>query len=269
MHKMQFLGQPSTGKERDEETGYSYFSARYLDHTLLTGFLSVDRYASKYPSISPYAYCAWNPIRLTDPSGDTVILSNDAQKIHNQYYNVNKEYTEMYDQLHSCKDKLFVVGENGSTPDVTNSTEGGTLVQYYPPDEGINPYENFAGEVYSVQWRSPHPENGGDESHVYLEEMYHAKQLLDFGNNEGTIEKEVSAKQFVVRVNPNIEFTCTDRRGNSGVPTQLGYISSHNSYESGKFLKEGLKNVPVTIPLNTDRSFYADIPGAYSDFPWR
>ncbi len=62
-----------TGKERDEETGYGYFGARYMDHELLTSFISVDRYASKYPFISPYAYCAWNPIILTDPSGDTII----------------------------------------------------------------------------------------------------------------------------------------------------------------------------------------------------
>ncbi len=64
----------STGKERDEETGYSYFSARYLDNELLTSFISVDRYADKYPFISPYAYCVWNPVRLTDPSGDSVYL---------------------------------------------------------------------------------------------------------------------------------------------------------------------------------------------------
>ena len=25
--------------------------------------------ADKYPSISPYAYCAWNPIKLADPNG--------------------------------------------------------------------------------------------------------------------------------------------------------------------------------------------------------
>ena len=64
-----------TGKERDEETGFGYFGARYLDYNILTTFLSVDRYASKYPSISPYVYCAWNPIRLMDPSGDTIIIN--------------------------------------------------------------------------------------------------------------------------------------------------------------------------------------------------
>ena len=75
-----------TGKERDEETGYSYFSARYLDHEILTSFLSVDRYADKYPSISPYAYCAWNPIILTDPSGDTIINKYLQYKDSKGYY---------------------------------------------------------------------------------------------------------------------------------------------------------------------------------------
>jgi hypothetical protein len=28
--------------------------------------------ADKYPSISPYAYCAWNPIRLVDPEGQEI-----------------------------------------------------------------------------------------------------------------------------------------------------------------------------------------------------
>ncbi len=58
-----------TGKELDAETGYSYFGARYLDHELLTSWLSVDPMADKYPNISPYAYCAWNPVKLVDPEG--------------------------------------------------------------------------------------------------------------------------------------------------------------------------------------------------------
>ncbi len=58
-----------TGKELDSETGYSYFGARYLDHELMTTWLSVDPMADKYPSISPYAYCAWNPVKLVDPDG--------------------------------------------------------------------------------------------------------------------------------------------------------------------------------------------------------
>ena len=56
-----------TGKERDEETGYGYFGARYMDHELMTMWLSVDPMADKYPNISPYAYCAWNSVKLIDP----------------------------------------------------------------------------------------------------------------------------------------------------------------------------------------------------------
>ncbi|MBR4786281.1 MAG: hypothetical protein IK013_00140 [Bacteroidales bacterium] len=35
-------------------------------------WLSVDPQASKYPSLSPYVYCADNPIKLVDPNGEEV-----------------------------------------------------------------------------------------------------------------------------------------------------------------------------------------------------
>ena len=63
-----------TGKERDEETGYSYFGARYMDHELMTMWLSVDPLSDKYPSILPYAYCAWNPVKLVDPDGRDFVI---------------------------------------------------------------------------------------------------------------------------------------------------------------------------------------------------
>ena len=68
-----------TGKERDEETGYGYFGARYMDHELMTMWLSVDPMADKYPNISPYAYCAWNPVRLVDPDGREIGDYYDTQ----------------------------------------------------------------------------------------------------------------------------------------------------------------------------------------------
>ncbi len=41
-------------------------------------WLSVDPMADKYPSISPYAYCAWNPVKLVDPDGREVYINGDA-----------------------------------------------------------------------------------------------------------------------------------------------------------------------------------------------
>ena len=63
------IPQSFTGKERDSETGFSYFGARYYDSDVLTGWLSEDPLADKYPSLSPYNYCAWNPVKLVDPDG--------------------------------------------------------------------------------------------------------------------------------------------------------------------------------------------------------
>jgi len=64
-----------TGKERDSETGFSYFGARYYDSDILTGWLSVDPLADKYPGLSPYAYCGWNPILFRDPNGKEKVIS--------------------------------------------------------------------------------------------------------------------------------------------------------------------------------------------------
>ena len=64
-----------TGKERDSETGFSYFGARYYDSDLMTGWLSVDPLADKYPSLSPYAYCGWNPMLFRDPNGKEKVIS--------------------------------------------------------------------------------------------------------------------------------------------------------------------------------------------------
>ena len=64
------LGQYTfNGKEKDYESGFHYYGARYYWSEVLTGWLSVDPMMDKYPSISPYAYCMWNPVKLVDPDG--------------------------------------------------------------------------------------------------------------------------------------------------------------------------------------------------------
>lgn len=57
-----------TGKERDEETGYDYFGARYY-LPIISIFGSVDPLANKYIYNSPYVYCEGNPIKYIDPDG--------------------------------------------------------------------------------------------------------------------------------------------------------------------------------------------------------
>ena len=58
-----------TGKERDTETNYDYFGARYYDSDL-GRWLTPDPLADKYPGWSPYNYCLNNPLKLVDPDGN-------------------------------------------------------------------------------------------------------------------------------------------------------------------------------------------------------
>ena len=57
-----------TGKERDVETGYDYFGARYYD-SRIGRWLSVDPMAEKYPGWTPYNYVMDGPLNNVDPDG--------------------------------------------------------------------------------------------------------------------------------------------------------------------------------------------------------
>ncbi len=63
------------GKELDEATGLYYYGARYYDPRIST-WISVDPLAEKYPNISPYVYCADNPINAIDPDGRKILFVN-------------------------------------------------------------------------------------------------------------------------------------------------------------------------------------------------
>jgi len=58
-----------SAKELDDETGYSYFGARYYDPNISI-WLSVDPLSDKYPRHTPYNYTLNNPIILIDPDGN-------------------------------------------------------------------------------------------------------------------------------------------------------------------------------------------------------
>ncbi len=90
--------EPRSGIPYCSVYSYTYFGARYMDHELMTMWLSVDPMADKYPSISPYAYCAWNPVKLVDPDGRNIWeidrkgnVTWKAQSDKTTIYAVNKQ----------------------------------------------------------------------------------------------------------------------------------------------------------------------------------
>jgi len=66
------------GRELDNETGLYYYGARYYTPELSIWLSAcppehmrrrMDPLSDKYPSMSPFMYCAGNPVRLIDPDG--------------------------------------------------------------------------------------------------------------------------------------------------------------------------------------------------------
>ena len=64
-------------KELDEETGLYYYGARYLDPTH-AAWLSVDPLFEKYVGMTPYNYCAGNPVKLVDVDGMRPVYDEDG-----------------------------------------------------------------------------------------------------------------------------------------------------------------------------------------------
>jgi len=67
-----------TGKERDDETNYDYFGARYYD-SRIGRWLQVDPLVEKYPGWSSFSYCKDNSVISIDPNGKDVKIKNDVE----------------------------------------------------------------------------------------------------------------------------------------------------------------------------------------------
>ncbi|MGP1515923.1 MAG: RHS repeat-associated core domain-containing protein [Bacteroidales bacterium] len=64
------------GKEKDYESDFHYYGARYYASELSI-WLSTDPMSDKYPSLTPHNYCANNPVKLIDPNGEEISTHTD------------------------------------------------------------------------------------------------------------------------------------------------------------------------------------------------
>jgi RHS repeat-associated protein len=62
------------GKELEAETKWSDYGARHYD-AQIGRFHKIDRFAEKYYDLTPYHYCANNPIRYVDVNGDSIFIT--------------------------------------------------------------------------------------------------------------------------------------------------------------------------------------------------
>ncbi|MCR5554166.1 MAG: RHS repeat-associated core domain-containing protein, partial [Bacteroidales bacterium] len=93
-------------KEMDEETGFYYYEARYYAPPVFT---SRDLLFEKYFWMSPYAYCANNPVKYVDPDGKKFVVPRVKINGQKGRYNVTFDGTSVTMQRTGIKKTSEVI----------------------------------------------------------------------------------------------------------------------------------------------------------------
>ena len=112
------------GKEKDYESGFHYYGARYYWSELLTSWLSVDPMIDSLAYITPYSYCINNPIKLKDNDGNIPIIPIIIGAI--------EIGTTIYDAIGAGKTLL----DNNATPTAKWAAVGGLALDIALPGGG-------------------------------------------------------------------------------------------------------------------------------------
>jgi RHS repeat-associated protein len=146
-----------SGKEKDAETGYNYFGARYYD-SKLSLWLSVDPMSDKYPSMNPYNYCANNPVILVDPDREDIYTFDETGNLVDHC-----EDETGFDQVNVIKnDGTLIEGDKYDYGTITNefseqmTQKNGTVITVpvfnIKGDENADIIFKFVANNTGVEW---------------------------------------------------------------------------------------------------------------------
>lgn len=165
-------------KELDEETGMYYYEARYYKPPVFT---SRDPMFEKYFWMTPYAYCANNPVKYVDPSGREIDIALEKRKDkdepvgqvvvykNGQLYNKNADgtigdlYTGNTEKKQFCTDRPPIVGlahelghafyfNNGTVP-IQRNADGIDEINKSAFENLAIVIENIARRTYGLKER--------------------------------------------------------------------------------------------------------------------
>ena len=211
-----------SAKEKDAESGYNYFGARYYTDNIMM-WLSVDPMSDERPWISPYNYCQWNPIGRVDTWGML-----DAE------WSIDKatgRITKLNDNIHTDAngnevDVLF--NSRGESIDVTK----GTLDQKQPQPSyhsygftDVNEAENFyyfCAESSDVEW-------------AFVDVMQYGKSYGFVGADNPEANPNSSGSTKMLRRYED-QYGQNIRRGSHSHPGTGGYPSIFKDYKTGNLV---------------------------------
>ena len=142
------------GKEKDEETGYNNFGARYY-YDWASIWLSVDPMSDKYPSLTSYNYCANNPVMLIDPDGREIwIIGDDGNSYQykggNLYTIDGKRYKGDDKFANRVKNDINTLKKNGQR----------SIIKSLEKSKNIHSIKGTKGDNSSTAENSDNAKNG-------------------------------------------------------------------------------------------------------------
>ena len=178
-------------KEFDGMNGhYRYdFHARWHD-PLLGRFTTPDPLCEKYYAISPYAFCAGNPINFTDPTGMDVVYNMTEEEKFRIMSSIgilreSKLYEKVYTTLEQSTSKYVVSYGKTSRDQFGNYVQG-----------EMRPNNNGGSIVFL--------ENTSPSNITIAEEFYHAYQNEDDRMSDVYNNYEFEAKVFATSVSTDV-----------------------------------------------------------------
>ena len=120
-------------------------------HPNLSIWLSVDPMSDKYPSMSPYTYCANNPVKLVDPDGREYIIDGEDSKSIKAAFAQLQASTHL--QLKMDKNgKVRIIGGEESTDYDTQLKEAinSSTISVTIHTTSYDTYSDDTGKSYSI-----------------------------------------------------------------------------------------------------------------------
>ena len=185
------------GKEFDRTHGLDWYDYSARQYDPASGrFTSMDPLCEKYYNISPYSYCAGNPIRYVDPDGRDIWITDGDEKYKYEqdckYDGTNKFITGVCGLLNDlCSDDAGQIVVNT----LCSSDVKYTYLNQKPTNKGVNAAFNDKTQTFAI---------GNLDTHSFAHETFHAYQY-DNGMTGRTAVREVEAFMFEGIMNNQVE----------------------------------------------------------------